>query len=119
MTDLANVPRETSSPSSVELCSTCHDADRRPGQRTCRSCHAAWMRKNRPKYRDLGPEAKRKENARARTKMAVRRGHLTRQPCEVCGAADTEAHHDDYSRPLDVRWLCRPHHLAHHKEHPE
>jgi hypothetical protein len=44
---------------------------------------------------------------------ALRKGHLKYEPCEVCGAA-AEAHHDDYSRPLDVRWLCRKHHRQWH-----
>lgn len=30
------------------------------------------------------------------------------------GRVRYRAHHDDYSRPLDVRWLCQPHHLEHH-----
>jgi len=37
---------------------------------------------------------------------AVAKGQLIRQPCE-CGRQETDAHHDDYSRPLDVRWVCR------------
>lgn len=46
--------------------------------------------------------------------------------CEVCGVVPRpmrngrsaiQAHHDDYSRPLDVRWLCRPCHRAWHDEH--
>lgn len=45
----------------------------------------------------------------------IRIGRLTRQPCEVCGAERVDAHHDDYSKPLDVRWLCRGHHLKHHR----
>lgn len=48
---------------------------------------------------------------------AVRDGKLHKQPCEVCGAADVHAHHDDYSKPLNVRWLCPSHHSEHHKEH--
>jgi hypothetical protein len=36
------------------------------------------------------------------------------EPCERCGAPDAEKHHDDYSRPLAVRWLCRSCHLALH-----
>jgi len=51
---------------------------------------------------------------RIKTRQAIARGKLTRQPCEACGATPVEAHHDDYSRPLDVRWLCTPCHRAHH-----
>jgi hypothetical protein len=40
---------------------------------------------------------------------AVRDGRLVKLPCEVCGAK-AQAHHDDYSKPLEVRWLCPPHH---------
>ena len=45
---------------------------------------------------------------------AIRDGRLTRQPCEVCGAK-AQAHHDDYSKPLDVRWLCTTHHAEWHR----
>jgi hypothetical protein len=48
---------------------------------------------------------------------AVKKGEIVRQPCEVCGA-DAQAHHDDYSRPLDVRWLCTKHHAEHHTSIP-
>lgn len=44
---------------------------------------------------------------------ALRDGRLHRLPCEQCGAR-AQAHHDDYRRPLVVRWLCRKHHLEHH-----
>jgi len=55
------------------------------------------------------------ERAAARYKVsnAIRDGRLKRLPCLVCG--DTaEAHHPDYSRPLDVMWLCQPHHKETH-----
>lgn len=51
---------------------------------------------------------------RAAVAKAVKLGELVRQPCEVCGATRTDGHHDDYSKPLEVRWLCRGHHLKHH-----
>lgn len=60
------------------------------------------------------PEKRARHKARAWARKAIKRGHLVRQPCEVCGDARVEAHHDDYSQPLNVRWLCPSHHRDHH-----
>lgn len=62
---------------------------------------------------------------------AIRRGELVRQPCEhvispdgtKCGVTGflpngrpaVEAHHDDYNKPYDVRWLCHKHHTQWHE----
>jgi hypothetical protein len=45
---------------------------------------------------------------------AKAKGILAIQPCEVCGKEAVHAHHDDYSRPLDVKWLCPFHHKERH-----
>ena len=45
---------------------------------------------------------------------AIRDGKLSKKPCEICGDLNSEAHHYDYSKPLDVKWLCRAHHLELH-----
>lgn len=66
----------------------------------------------RERYADKYPE---KIKARSKVSVAVLRGKLTKQPCEVCGDANAEAHHEDYTKPLTVRWLC----LLHHRESHE
>lgn len=60
------------------------------------------------------PERRPRVMARVKARRAIRTGRLVRQPCEVCGVAKVEAHHDDYSQPLSVRWLCPTHHREHH-----
>lgn len=42
---------------------------------------------------------------------AIRDGKLFPRTCEVCGKK-AQAHHDDYSNPLEVKWLCPKHHKA-------
>ena len=74
-----------------------------------RARHAAQQRQ-----RLLDPAERTRSNARRATRRAIETGRLVRQPCEVCGAAKTEAHHDDYTRLFDVQWLCRLHHAQHH-----
>lgn len=56
-----------------------------------------------------------KRKARDAVHNAIRDGKLSKQPCEVCGA-NAQAHHDDYAKPLEVRWLCQVHHQAWHRE---
>jgi hypothetical protein len=55
-----------------------------------------------------------KVRAHRKVRYAIKRGDLERQPCEVCGHEPTDAHHEDYSKPLEVRWLCRKHHMEVH-----
>jgi len=48
---------------------------------------------------------------------AVQAGKIKLQPCEKCGSeSSVEKHHDDYSLPLSVRFLCCICHSAWHKE---
>jgi hypothetical protein len=48
--------------------------------------------------------------------LAIRLGALAKQRCIRCGNPRAVAHHEDYSKPLDVMWLCRKHHSARHRE---
>lgn len=48
---------------------------------------------------------------------AVRDGRMQKSDnCEDCGRPyhRIEGHHEDYSRPFDVRWLCKPCHSRRH-----
>lgn len=46
----------------------------------------------------------------------IRKGLIKREGCYICGEMENvEAHHDDYSKPLEVEWLCKKHHAEHHR----
>ncbi len=47
---------------------------------------------------------------RGQSKSLQQRGILVPAPCEVCGDHRVERHHEDYTQPMHVRWLCREHH---------
>lgn len=49
----------------------------------------------------------------------IRSKKLFRKPCEICGKKNTHGHHDDYDKPLNVRWLCSEHHWQWHTENGE
>lgn len=69
---------------------------------------AEYARLNRPKI-----------EAGNAVQSAIACGRMVKMPCEICGKEKAEAHHDDYSRPLDVRWLCRSHHMQWHRKNGE
>jgi hypothetical protein len=57
-----------------------------------------------------------KQAAYSEVALARREGRLVSGPCEVCGSLKTVGHHDDYTKPLEIRWLCSRHHLKYHAE---
>jgi hypothetical protein len=64
------------------------------------------------KHRAKNPDAYRAQTA---VGNALRDKRLFREPCAICAASENiHAHHKDYSKPLDVVWLCaRCHHRLH------
>lgn len=57
-----------------------------------------------------------KEKARSVLRRAVDSGRLVRLPCVVCGNPRSHGHHEDYSKPLEVVWLCAKHHGELHRK---
>ncbi len=57
-----------------------------------------------------------KHKARDIVNKRIKRGvSLSKAPCVVCGSTRAiHAHHKDYSKPLDITWLCRKHHREVH-----
>jgi hypothetical protein len=81
----------------------------------CLSCKAEAQRAY-TRRRIVTEEQRRKDICRSYAGVYLRRGKIERKPCEVCGDEKAQMHHEDYSKPLDVRWFCRKHHLELHKE---
>jgi len=67
-----------------------------------------WIKRN--------PE---KRKAHSAVSNAIRDGKLKRLPCELCYAEKAQAHHADYSKPLEVRWFCTECHAVIHKDERE
>ena len=96
-------------------------------QQWCRECTAEWrsldpkriranhaksMVKYMAKYRI---ECRDKVRARSAVSRALKSGALAKgETCERCDSPARDAHHADYSKPLEVEWLCRPCHVSEH-----
>lgn len=75
--------------------------------------HHLWKGgKDRRKEWTTEYKAKFPERTQARRKVsdAIKAKRLIRAPCVICGNSKSEAHHENYSKPLEVIWLCRTHH---------
>ena len=56
-----------------------------------------------------------KLNSRQAVEYALERGKIEKRPREKCGSLEVQAHHVDYSKPLEIIWLCIEHHKEAHK----
>ena len=63
----------------------------------------SWYHKN--------PE---KIKAHRLVRYAIKIGSLVKSTCIICGEIKVNAHHKDYSKPLEVIWLCNKHHAKEH-----
>jgi hypothetical protein len=83
----------------------------------------ARMDRIREEYDRLESKYGQRHIARMATTRAIKKGQLVPAPCEVCGEQPgatehlrrIEAHHDDYTKSLAIRWLCQRHHREWHK----
>ena len=66
-----------------------------------------------------GPGDAAKSKARSITKQYVKSSVLKKYPCRDCGALKVEAHHEDYSKPLEIIWLCKRCHARLHLKQKE
>jgi hypothetical protein len=111
-------------------CNDCHAAYRRPrAYKGGKASPAWWAEYRKAYYADPRNKARIAANMRRyarnpllRPKMearwilrrAVAAGLVAKTNCERCGAVKVEGHHTNYSKPLDVTWLCS---RCHRREH--
>ncbi len=100
-----------------QRCNKCRAKDRIRDKDKIKSTNKEW-RKNNPgwstvlgrRYRERHPE---RDKAHRIVEYAIRTGKIDRPDyCESCfkeGIPD--GHHEDYSKPLEVEWLCKQCHF--------
>lgn len=80
-----------------------HREERNEYQRLYKQRNKLWRR---PKF-----------IARKQVWLAKQRKELKVQPCQKCHSVEKiHAHHSDYSKPLDVTWLCQTCHSELHRQ---
>lgn len=102
----------------------CEYAKTDRGADRIKAAKQAWASRNKGKllectrrYRKENPN---KARAHGIVGYAIKCGNLHAEPCEVCGSTFlVHAHHDDYMKPLNVRWLCPMHHSEWHAQNGE
>lgn len=71
---------------------------------SCKKRNKKWIENN-----------KEKRAAHVILNNRLRDGKIKKENCKLCGSNKSQAHHKDYSRPLDVQWYCASCHKFKHK----
>jgi hypothetical protein len=94
-----------------------YNAEKRSQQQKRRLSDPIKREERNRKHREMYRANTEKYSTRSKTRRAVKLGILIKPDrCSVCGVTTRiEAHHDDYSNYLDVKWLCsRCHRTTHY-----
>jgi hypothetical protein len=76
---------------------------------------AEAQERERQRSRRYAANNREKKRAHLAVNYAIKSGKLVRMPCEKCNSKNAHAHHDNYTKPLAVRWLCPTHHIREHR----
>lgn len=82
---------------------SCSISNNDANRHSCGEANPNWRGGTRKRYKREHPD-------RVRANWIVseryRHGKLSPKPCVLCGNIDSQAHHQDYSKPLEITWLC-------------
>jgi hypothetical protein len=93
----------------LRQCVSCGSTTMLPhARRYCPTCRSI-KRKN---YH-MEPERRSQNNTARKARRAASKGTLVKLPC-FCGNPNVQGHHPDYTKPLEVIWLCARHHVQLH-----
>jgi len=97
-------------------CKRCNSKIQEGKQEYCSDCRKAFNSLIRRRlYSDLNNEERIKATCRSMTKYFIRSGAIKKTPCVLCGSdRRVESHHNDYSKPKEVVFLCLACHRAKH-----
>ncbi len=73
----------------------------------CRECYNKFFNTYRKNF------SKEAVNARSLIARKIKQGIIKPEKCFLCGK-NAQAHHPDYSKPLQIAWLCPSHHQKLH-----
>lgn len=78
-----------------------------------KECRISWVFRN---YNSCKTDEEKRvaRNARKKLIRAVYAGKVIKSACIICGNKKSNGHHEDYSKPLEVIWLCHKHHQLKH-----
>lgn len=94
----------------AKVCAYDRERSKRPERKAKASSYQRAMTARNPE----------RKKARTAVSNAVRDGRLRRKPCMYCGKLRVHGHHHDYSKPLEVEWVCfRCHRDREHGGHVE
>jgi len=86
-------------------CVSCSISDKNKNRHAFGNANPNWRGGTRARYKEDHPDRTRANNI---VYNEIRYGRLKQQPCVDCNAPTflSQAHHEDYSKPLEVMWLC-------------